>query len=57
MPRTAPKPSNCVCSYQVVVEGNIASGKSTLLKKLSQIKDVEVDDFVLSVICSTIFTS
>lgn len=30
------------CLGQVAVEGNIASGKSTLLRKLSQLNDIEV---------------
>ena len=31
-----------VLSAQIAVEGNIASGKSTLLSKLSQLESVEV---------------
>ena len=31
-------------SAQIAVEGNIASGKSTLLSKLSQLESVEVRD-------------
>jgi len=37
-----------VC-VQIAVEGNIASGKSTLLDKLSQLESVEVRDVLLDV--------